>query len=147
MHLVPKVWRPMRHNDTFALPHAGEPIAAGFPSPAADYAQDALDIHDYLVARPLATFLFNVAGDSMKDAGILDGDKVVVDKSVAPQSGQIVVAVVDGQFTLKRLWRRGQRVELRAENAAYPPIVLQEGQELQIWGVVVGVVRRYWPRS
>ena len=125
------------------LPLAAHRIPAGFPSPATDYAEDGLDLNGYLVQHPAATFLFSVQGHSMQGAGILDGDKVVVDRSVPARHGHIVIAVVDGEFTLKRLYQRHNRLELHPDNPAFPPIRLTEGKQLEIWGVVVGVVRRY----
>ncbi|MDR1850225.1 MAG: translesion error-prone DNA polymerase V autoproteolytic subunit [Zoogloeaceae bacterium] len=117
-------------------------IAAGFPSPAGDYTEEGLDINRYLVHKPAATFIFTVRGDSMRGAGILDGDKVIVDKSRAARHGSIVVAVVDGEFTLKRFYQKEGRVELHPENPAFPPLTFKEGSELVIWGVVTGLVRR-----
>lgn len=118
-------------------------ISAGFPSPAADYAEDGLDLNDYLVRNKPASFMFTVKGDSMINAGIVEGDKVIVDRSVNAKSKDIVVAVVNGEYTIKRLYKDSSKVELRPENPAYQPIVFKEGSELEIWGVVVGVVRRY----
>ena len=118
-------------------------IAAGFPSPASDYGELALDANDYLIRHRAASYYFNVEGDSMNGAGILDGDKVLVDRAVEPQHGHIVVAVVNDAYTLKRLYRRLGMLELRAENPAYAPICPKEGEELQIWGVVVGLLRKY----
>lgn len=125
------------------LPLAAHRVAAGFPSPATDYLEDGLDLNAYLVQHPAATFLFSVQGHSMQGAGILDGDKVVVDRAVDARHGHIVVATVDGEFTLKRLYQRHNRVELHPENPAFPPIQFTGSTQLQIWGVVVGVVRRY----
>lgn len=121
-------------------------ISAGFPSPAADYAEDGLDLNEFLVRNKTATYMFTVRGDSMIGAAIENGDKVVVDCSVAPAHGDIVVAVVNGEFTIKRLHKHQGQVELHPENPAYPPITFAEGSELQVWGVVVGVVRRYKTR-
>ena len=118
-------------------------ISAGFPSPAADYAEDGLDLNHYLVQNKPATFMFTVKGDSMLGAGICDGDKVVVDKALKPKHKDIVVAVVDGEYTIKRLYQLRGRIELQAENPNYQAITFNEGSELQIWGVVVGVVRKY----
>ena len=118
-------------------------ISAGFPSPATDYVEEGLDLNDYLVRNKAATFMFTVKGDSMTGASIEEGDKVVVDRAQHPKHGDIVVAVVDGEYTIKRLFKHMGRVELRPENAAYPPIVFLDGSELMVWGVVVGVVRRY----
>ena len=118
-------------------------VAAGFPSPATDYMQDGLDLNEYLVQHKAASFLFEVKGDSMKNAGIMDGDKVVVDRSIEPRHGKIVIAVVEGEFTIKRLYRRAGRIELRPDNPAYPVIPIPPDSQLEVWGVVVGVVRRY----
>lgn len=125
------------------LPLAAHRVPAGFPSPATDYAEDGLDLNGYLVQHPAATFLFSVQGHSMQGAGILDGDKVVVDRSVPARHGHIVIAVVDGEFTLKRLYQRHNRLELHPDNSDFQPIRLTPGKQLEIWGVVVGTVRRY----
>lgn len=136
--------RPAEADPGYALPLVGHRVAAGFPSPASDFLEDSLDLNDYLVRNKPATFLFRVRGESMLGASINDGDKVVVDRSVAPAHMDIVVAVVDGEFTLKRLHLQPcGPVELRAEHPNYPPITFKEGSELVIWGVVVGLVRRY----
>ncbi len=118
-------------------------IPAGFPSPATDHMEEGLDLNEYLVRHKVASFLFRVQGHSMQNAGIVDGDKVVVDRSIEPQHNQIVIAVVDGEYTIKRLYRRSGSVELRSENAAFKPILFKADSQLEIWGVVVGVVRRY----
>ena len=118
-------------------------INAGFPSPAGDYVEEGLDLNAYLVRNQPATFMFSVKGDSMINAGIQEGDKVIVDRALTARHDDIVVAVVAGDYTIKRLYKHMGRVELRPENPAYPPIVFQEGAELLVWGVVVGVVRRY----
>lgn len=123
--------------------HFSHKIAAGFPSPASDYMEPGLDLNEYLVANKAASFMFTVSGDSMAGAGIMDGDKVVVDRSVRPVHGKIVIAVVNSEYTLKRLFNFNGVLELRAENAAYRAIRMEEGTELEIWGVVVGVVRKY----
>jgi len=125
------------------LPLAAHRVPAGFPSPATDYAEDGLDLNGYLVQHPAATFLFSVQGHSMQGAGILDGDKVVVDRSVQARHGHIVIAVVDSEFTLKRLYQRHNRLELHPDNPDFQPIRLTPGKQLEIWGVVVGTVRRY----
>lgn len=122
-------------------------LSAGFPSPAADYAEDGLDLNEYLVRNKPASFMFTVKGDSMMNAGIVEGDKVIVDRSINAKSKDIVVAVVNGEYTIKRLYKTAAKVELRPENPAYQPIVFKEGSELEIWGVVVGVVRRYGNQS
>jgi len=123
------------------------PLSAGFPSPAGDYAEDGLDLNTYLIQNKPATFMFTVRGESMIVAGIHDGDKVVVDRALKPQHKDIVVAVVNGEYTIKRLFKYKGRIELCPENPDFPSITFSEGQELQIWGVVVGVVRRYSSQS
>lgn len=117
-------------------------VSAGFPSPAADYEDKRLDINDYLVQNPVSTFFFPVEGDSMEGAEIFAGDILVVDKSVRPQHGHIVIAFVDGERLVKRLYKLAGRVALVAENPAYPRLDIQEGMDLEVWGVVVGKFKR-----
>ena len=124
------------------LPMPLQKIPAGLPSPATDCGEYGLDINVYLIRHREASFYFSVSGDSMRGAGILDGDKVLVDRAVEPRHGHVVIAVVNNEYTLKRLYRRNGVLELRAENPAYAPIRLKEADELQVWGVVVGVVRK-----
>jgi SOS regulatory protein LexA len=124
----------------FARPLAESPVQAGLPNPVDDAHADALTIDDYLIERPSQTVLIRVKGDSMQDAGILEGDLVVVEKAATARRGDVVVAIVDGQFTLKRLdVERGQFV-LKPENKAYP-VIRPEGT-LEIFGVMVGLVRK-----
>jgi SOS regulatory protein LexA len=119
---------------------AEAPVHAGLPSAVDDAQGDALTIDDYLIERPSQTVLVRVKGDSMQDAGILDGDLVVVEKTPSAKRGDIVIAIVDGQFTLKRLdLERGQFV-LKPENKAYP-VIRPEGA-LEVFGVMVGLVRK-----
>ena len=117
-------------------------LSAGFPSPAADYAEDELDLNEYLIRNKPATFLFTVKGDSMIEAGILSADKVVVDRSLIAQHRGIVVAVVGGDYTLKFFHRQAGVIQLHSANPRYPPLCFSQDDELQLWGVVVGVVRR-----
>ncbi|WP_293765858.1 translesion error-prone DNA polymerase V autoproteolytic subunit [uncultured Aquitalea sp.] len=128
---------------TASLPLLAHSVRAGFPSPADDYLEEPLNLNDYLSDNPLTTFLMRVKGDSMSGAGILEGDILVVNRSLAPQHGDIVVAVIDNDFTVKRLWRKQGRAALLAENPAYPVIQQQGEQEWRIWGVVSGSVRKY----
>ncbi|MGD9781348.1 MAG: LexA family protein [Kiritimatiellia bacterium] len=118
-------------------------VAAGFPSPADDHLEGPLDLNAHLVAHPAATFVVRVEGDSMAGAGIHDGDLLVVDRAREARTGSIVVAVVDGALTVKRLRIGRQGVRLEAENPAYPPIVVREGAELTVWGVVAHAIRSY----
>jgi len=118
-----------------------EHVRAGMPSPAADTAAETLTIDEHLVATPSRTLLIKVKGDSMIDAGILDGDTVVVEKRTTADIGDIVVAILDNEFTLKRLAREKGRIVLRPENKAYP--VIRPKDDLEIFGVVVGQFRSY----
>jgi DNA polymerase V len=127
------------------LPVDAVKVSAGFPSPAADYEDNRLDINDYLIVNPVSTFFFPVQGDSMQGAEIFDGDVLVVDRSIKPRHGHIVIAFVDGERLVKRLHYRTGRVALVAENPTYPPIELEEGMELVIWGVVTGKFKRLLP--
>ena len=124
----------------FARPLADTPVRAGLPEAVEDADAEALTIDDFLIERPSSTVLIRVKGDSMMDAGIFDGDLVVVEKRPSAHKGDIVVAIVDNQFTLKRLDLEGGKFILRAENKAYAPI-RPEGQ-LEIFGVMVGLVRK-----
>ena len=117
-------------------------VSAGFPSPADDYVESALDLNAYLVRNPAATFMVKVSGDSMIGAGIAAGDVLVVDRSEEAVHGKIVVAVLDGELTVKRLHVRNGVRQLWPDNPKYKPLRIEPGQELQIWGVVVGVVKR-----
>jgi repressor LexA len=124
----------------FARPLADAAVRAGLPDPIDDAPTDALTLDDYLIERPSQTVLVRVKGDSMQDAGILEGDLVVVEKRSAARKGDIVVAIVDNQFTLKRLDLERGRFVLRPENKAYP-VIRPEGA-LEIFGVMVGLVRK-----
>lgn len=119
-------------------PLYADPVQAGFPSPAQGYEQQAIDLNELMVSNPPATFFVRAKGDSMVDAGIRDGDLLVVDFSRQPKHGDIVIARLDDGFTVKRLYQRRQAVRLCAENKAaqYPPIEPQEGQTLEVLGVV-----------
>ena len=104
--------------------------------------ESALDLNAYLVRNPAATFMVRVGGDSMAGAGIADGDLLVVDRSEEAVHGKIVVAVLDGELTVKRLHLRNGARRLVPENPKYKPLRIESGQELQIWGVVTGVIKR-----
>ena len=112
------------------------PVPAGFPSPAEDYIEDTLDLHKYVVRNSIATFFMRASGESMIGAGIHDGDILVVDRSLSPVSGKVVIAAIDGEFTVKRLRKRGGRVLLLPENSQYEPIDITDHENTTIWGVV-----------
>ncbi len=111
-------------------------MPAGFPSPALDYVTETINLHENLVRHPASTFIARVTGSSMEGAGISDGDRVLVEKGREPQSGDVVIAVLEDQFTLKRLMIERGRVWLHAENPEYPDIEIPCLDELTIWGVV-----------
>ncbi len=124
------------------LPLFSYSVRAGFPSPADDYVSEALDLNEHLIAHKEATFFLRAKGHSMTGAGIQDDDLLVVDRSLTPAHRSVVIAVIDGEFTVKRLFKRGGKIRLLAENPKYAPIEFNEGQELQIWGVVTSVIHR-----
>ena len=125
------------------LPMSEGHVRAGFPSPAEDFAVNRLDLTQILVTHPQATFLLRVAGASMREAGIDDGDTLVVDRAIKPQHGHIVVAVVDGEFTVKTLHQRAGRMRLKAANPTFPDIVPRDGQTVEVWGVVSSCIKRF----
>lgn len=110
--------------------------SCGFPSPAEDYAQQRIDLNTLLVSQPDATFFVRARGDSMRDKGIDDGDILMIDRSLEARHDDIVLAVVDGDFTIKTLFRKGGRTRLVPANPIYPDIEFKDGQQLEIWGVV-----------
>lgn len=116
-------------------------IQAGFPAPGEDLEGTPLDTNQLLVKNPAATFFMRVTGSSMQDVGIFDGDIVVVDKSIDARDGDIVVAVLNEAYTLKRLTHSGGKPQLQAESKTHPAIEVEQGDELRIWGVVTFVLR------
>ena len=118
-------------------------VCAGFPSPAEDLGAQRIDLTTLLVTHSQATYFLKASGHSMVEAGIFDGDIMVVDRAVKPRHGHIVVAVVDGDFTVKRLYQRAGRVKLRAANVTFPEIVPKEGQTIEVWGVVTATIKRF----
>ena len=128
--------------ELLVLPFYLHRIPAGFPSPADDYIETGLDLNDLLVRNPAATFMVRVSGDSMIGVGIHDGDILVVDRSETAVHGKIVVAALDGEMTVKRLHLKDGQCRLVPENKAFQSIQVGTEQDLQVWGVVVGVVRR-----
>lgn len=123
-----------------ALPLYGTRVAAGFPSPADDYIETKLDLNQYLVKHPAATFFVRVEGDSMIGAGIHPDDILVIDRSIKPTDGKIVIAVVNGELTVKRLRILPNYVVLQPENDKFSPIRVTEEMNFSIWGVVTSVI-------
>ena len=122
------------------LPLASAAVAAGFPSPADDYIESRIDLNDVLIRHPSSTFFLRVSGDSMQGAGILDGDLLVVDRANEPRAGRVVVAVLEGAFTLKYLNRHRGRWRLEAAHPDYPPLELAERDDARIWGVAIHAI-------
>ncbi len=123
-----------------ALPLFSGKVAAGFPSPADDYVEKNLDLNELLVQKPAATFFVRAQGESMLGAGIHPNDILVVDRSIEPIPGKIVICALNGELTVKRLERANEQWQLKAENPAYPDIALHDDLEMVIWGVVTNVI-------
>jgi len=117
-----------------------ERVAAGFPSPADDYLEGQLDLNKYLIRHPAATFFVRVTGDSMIGAGIHSGDMLIVDRALEPGDKKVVIAVVNGELTVKRLCKQKDRLVLMPENDRYEPIFIENEMDLEIWGVVTSVI-------
>lgn len=125
------------------LPWVEGYVPAGFPSPAADFAVKRHDLNELLITHPAATFMWQARGVSMIDLGIADGDILVVDRALTPAHRCIVVAEVDGDFTVKQFWRHRGVVQLRAGNPTFPPIIFKDGQVMTICGVVTASIKRF----
>lgn len=124
------------------IPVMSHRVPAGFPSPADDYVQDRVDLNEHLILHRDASFILRVSGWSMVGAGIHDGDELIVDRAIEPADGHVVVAVINGELTVKRLRKSGKTVRLVAENPEYPDIEFDDGEELVIWGVVTRVLHK-----
>jgi len=118
------------------------PVSAGFPSPAEDYIEGSLDLNKHLIKHPAATFFVKVAGNSMIDAGIHPGDILIVDRSIEPADSKVVIAVVDGDLTVKRIRVTKGKVFLMPENKDYEPLQIEAEMSFEIWGVVTNVIHR-----
>jgi DNA polymerase V len=115
----------------------------GFPSPAEDYIEKKLDLNHQLIKRPAATFLIRAVGDSMIGAGIHSGDTLIVDRSERARHGQVVIAVLNGELTVKRINLKGKKPQLLPENPAHKPIQIDELADVKIWGVVKHVIHSF----
>ncbi|MGC9386840.1 MAG: LexA family protein [Hydrogenovibrio sp.] len=125
------------------LPLYSHKVVAGFPSPADDYVEARLDLNDKLIQNRNSTFLLTVQGDSMKKAGIQDGDILIVDRSLEPKDGKVVIAALDGELTVKRLSIKSTGTWLVPENDRYPPIPIKETSDIYIWGVVTATIKQF----
>lgn len=126
--------------ESYAIPLYSSSVRAGFPSPADDYIEQMLDLNEHLIKHPAATFLVRASGESMINAGIHSGDILVVDRSLEPAHGKIVIAALNGELTVKRLWREGGRVQLVPANPSFPTLDISDEYDVVIWGVVTSVI-------
>ncbi len=118
-------------------------VNAGFPSPAEDLGAQRIDLTQLLITHAQATYFLRASGSSMMEAGIFDKDILVVDRAIKPRHNHIVVAVVDGDFTVKRLYQRAGRIKLKAANPTFADIVPKEGQTIEVWGVVTSSIKQF----
>jgi len=138
--VVTELWACGEDVPGLSCPLSGVPVEAGFPSPADDYVERALDLNELMVQHPEATFFVRVKGNSMMEADIHSGDILVVDRSRDAKDGCVVVAVLDGEFTVKQLRYRDEQVLLLPANRKYRPIVITPDRDFQVWGVVTYVI-------
>ena len=125
------------------VPLAGSSVPAGFPSPAEDYVDRALDFNELLIENPAATFAVKITGDSMTGIGLFAGDIAVINRARKPVNGSPVLAIVDGDFTIKTYRLKDGQITLQAENPAYPDIPITEAADFEVWGVVSASLRKY----
>jgi len=118
-------------------------VTAGFPSPAEDLGGQRIDLTQVLITHPLATYFLRASGHSMVEAGIFDKDILVVDRAIKARHNHIVVAIVDGDFTVKQYYQRAGRIKLKAANPTFADIVPKEGQTLEVWGVVTSSIKQF----
>ena len=124
------------------IPLYGDAVPAGFPSPADDYLDMDLNLHDYLVQHPSATFCVKAIGDSMVDAGIKSSDVMVIDRALTPKNNDIILAVIDGEFTVKRINKNDEELYLIPANENYRPVKITEDMDFQVWGVVTFIIHK-----
>ena len=127
----------------FRIPLLNDSVSAGFPSPADDYTEENIDLNEHLISNPFSTFFLRVKGESMINAGIKDKDLIIVDKSLIAKPGNIIIAMIDGEFTIKRLSIKNDELYLKAENHNYPDFRFKNHIDVQIWGVVIYSIHSY----
>ncbi len=132
----------VKNSNWNSVPFYQASVSAGFPSPAEDFMDLELNLQDYLIQHPSATFCVRVTGDSMIKAGISSGDVMIVDRSLEPKDGSIVLAVLNGEFTVKRIKKNKDQLLLIPENTKFDPIVVSEEMDFKVWGVVTHVVHQ-----
>lgn len=133
---------PFERRSSQCIPMVSAKVDAGFPSPADDHMERSIDLNEELIRNKASTFCVRVQGESMRDAGIHAGDVLVVDRSVTPANKQIVIAMIDGEFTVKRFRKYGDKLFLEAANPDFPSIQISEDQELIIWGAVTYIIHK-----
>ena len=127
----------------YNLPLLSVSVSAGFPSPADDYTEQNIDLNEHLIKNPFSTFFLRVKGDSMINSGIQNDDLIIVDKSLIAVPGNIVIAMIDGEFTVKRLEKKNDELYLKSENDNYPDFNFKNHNEIQIWGVVIYSIHNF----
>ncbi len=125
------------------LPVVNGGISAGFPSPALDFVDISIDLNKHLIKHPSATFYGRVKGHSLKNAGIDDGDLLIIDRSLEPQNGKIAVCYIDGEFTAKRIKIKKDEIWLMPENENYSPIKIEKDNDFLVWGIVTHVIKSF----
>jgi len=130
----------MNKNPSNQIPFFLEPVAAGFPSPATDFIEKKLDLNEKLIKHPVATFFVRVSGHSMKGSGILDGSMLIVDRSLKAKNNNIIIAVLNGEFTIKRIQISTDQIQLISSNSRFKPIRVTKDADFEIWGVVTCVI-------
>mgnify|MGYP001296311661 CR=1 FL=1 len=143
MQSIKEVIYKTENNSPLSLEFYSNPVSAGFPSPAEDHMDASLDLNDYLVKHPSATFYIYAKGNSMVDAGIYDGDIMVVDRSLDPQSRDVIIAIINGEFTVKHILKKNGSIYLKPANKEYYPILVTEDMEFEIWGVVTHTIHSF----
>ncbi|MFN4082908.1 MAG: LexA family protein [Bacteroidia bacterium] len=129
------------NTSSLELPYVQSGISAGFPSPALDFVDISIDLNKHLIKHPSATFYGRVKGNSLKNAGISDGDLLVIDRSLNPTNGKIAVCYIDGEFTAKRILLKKDELWLMPENEDYQPIKIEEDNNFIVWGIVTHVIK------
>ena len=138
---ISKIWS-ADNSQGIELPFFDTKVQAGFPSPAEDHLEQRLDLNTLVIENPSATFFVRVAGESMRDVGIMDGDILVVDRSIESWENRVVVAVIDSEFTIKRFTTEQETVVLKAENTNYPSIKITPEMDFSVWGVVSWTLKK-----
>ncbi len=133
---------PVKQKSKLKIPIASESISAGFPSPADNYIDGELDLNSYLITNPPATFFVRVDGESMINAGIHPNDILIVDKSLEAKNNDIIIAAVNGEFTVKRLCKNNTSIKLLPDNPDYKEVTITSETDFEIWGVVTNVIHR-----